>query len=121
MQHTLPSFNRRLGPDVRLRAVTWITILGWVLVVVLFVFLHLARPEVATLFTRMEGIEVRSFWHPVWGKVALNLGWSLLLVATGGVLLNATRMRRRRDHLNTGIVLLLFLATGVTLMLLFAL
>jgi uncharacterized membrane protein len=97
---------RRKGPDLLIRSLRYLALIGWgVMIAALFV-LDRAKPQVETFFERTYGIHLRSCWnldlaHDIFLLLWVGLGISLL-----GLIFNAFRHRRRDDEWRMSLLLL---------------
>lgn len=109
---------RRKDPDLLVRSLRYLALVGWgVMIAALFV-LDKAKPQVETFFERTYGIHLRSQWNLDLARNISLLLWVGLGISLLGLVFNAFRHRRREDEWRMSL-LLLFLASLVGILLYF--
>ncbi len=113
-----PNLERRQGPDFWSRAVRWITVSGWLVMVAGLGAFERARPEPESFFHRLYeeryGMEtpLRHGWDTAWLDWVPVLMLVALVVGFVSVFIGLFRSRRRGDPLRIWSFLLVIAATG---------
>jgi hypothetical protein len=107
-----PRKNRRKGPDWVVQSFHWLSVIGWVLLIVALGLSHMAKPEMNTGLVRYWGIQIRDYWEPTLTGQLIYLLWWCCLVSLCSIVLNQFRLRRATDrqHYNSVALLLIALA-----------
>lgn len=107
-----PRKNRRKGPDWVVQSFHWLSVIGWVLLIVALGLSHMAKPEMNTGLVRYWGIQIRDYWEPTLTGQLIYLLWWCCLVSLCSIVLNQFRLRRATDrqHYNSVALLLITLA-----------
>lgn len=104
--------ERRKGPDIWIRLLSWTGILGWLAMLVAFIILDRAKPRRATFidltYFRQMGIdpEVNNQWNTDLVDYIFYLMSFGLLVSIIGIAINKHRHRRRDDSYRLYLILL---------------
>lgn len=104
--------NRRKGPDWVVQSFHWLSVLGWVVLVIALGLSHLAKPEMRTGLTDYWQIELRDYWEPALTAQLVYLLWWCCAISLCSLLLNQFRLRRQSDRRSYNTILLLVLALG---------
>jgi hypothetical protein len=107
--------ERRKGPDIKVKLLSWLSIAAWVCLIIALVVFHYARPEHDYGVFRYRGIAVRDHW-----VAELQIWFELLMVACASLslitlLINKKVMRRKADRLRYNVVMLLLICITVLL------
>jgi len=87
--------NRRIGPDAIMNIISWISILSWVVLVVIFIILVVTKPSGSSTMAA-----VRSSSGVGWSKSAIyGLLVFLILISVAGIFFNMTRLKRKTDKM----------------------
>ncbi|MCK4950751.1 MAG: hypothetical protein KAS48_02955 [Gammaproteobacteria bacterium] len=104
--------ERRIGPDLWTRALCWVGIAGWMIMLAVYVLLDRAKPErgtfIDTMYFEQLGIPVNvdSRWDMGLVEVVFYLMVLSLCVSIAGLLINATRRKRNDDGFRKYLVVL---------------
>lgn len=100
------SEERRRGPDIWERSLTYLSLAGWLALVISFFVYGRARPQVQTFFDRFQQVHLRTYWDLAWVRPLLWLLVTGLITALFGLVVNSLRHRRRTDEWRVSLVLL---------------
>jgi len=89
--------ERRMGPDVFTQVLTWVSVIGWLTILVAAIFLFLSQPEMSTGFLRYRNISIRETWLQNWVQWAYPFCAVASLASLTGLLLHTQRGRRKTD------------------------
>jgi hypothetical protein len=109
---------RRKGPDLLIRSLRYLALLGWSMMIAALFVLDGAKPQVETFFERTYGIHLRSQWNLDLAHNISLLLWAGLGSSLLGLIFNAFRHRRRDDEWRLSLMLL-FLASLAGILLYF--
>ncbi len=100
--------DRRKGPDLVSRAVTWIAVLGWLLMVIVLIMLDQASPEVENFFQFLDSYNsgIRLTWNETIVGYIFYLMIAGFIMAVSGFLISLYRNRRRSDSVRISLVFL---------------
>ena len=108
--------DRRKGPDLWIRSLRYLALAGWILLIVAFVILDRAKPQVETFFERVYNIHLEQHWDMDLARYLLWLMVVGLLLSFAGLVINARRNRRRTDQWRVSLILLGVISlTGIVL------
>jgi len=104
--------NRRKGPDWMVKTFHWLSVAGWVVLLIALGLTHLAKPEMRTGLTDYWQIELRQYWEPELTAWLIYLLWFCCMFSLCSLVLNQFRLRRSSDRraFNTLLLLLVSLA-----------
>ncbi len=105
-----PRKNRRKGPDWVVLSFHWLSVVGWVILIVALGLSHLAKPEMNSGLVRYWGIQFRDYWEPTLTGQLIYLLWWCCLVSLFSIVLNQFRLRRATDRQQYNSVALLLIA-----------
>ena len=100
------NFGKRRGSDFLTRAITFFVLADWVAIISAFIFLDLAVPQKGTFFAGTWGKNIRPAFYPeklAWVLGLLTLGFLVSLI---GLLINASRHRRKEDYYRKSLIIL---------------
>lgn len=110
MQDFKRPLDRRRKPDIVIRLVHMISLAGWTLVIISSFLTINAKPEQTNMFYKIFNVPVRAYWNTtLLGDVFVLLIF-LFVLSLVGILLNATRQRRKTDKLNKSLIFQAFMA-----------
>lgn len=92
------SHDRRNRTDLWAKALFWLNITAWLLLMVLFLFFHRAQPEFETLFDRFYQLKLRTHWDLQYVYYLVYCIAFSILVCISGLVLSIFRGRRKTDH-----------------------
>lgn len=105
-----PLKNRRKGPDWVVSSFHWLSVIGWVMLIVALGLSHMAKPEMNSGLVRYWGIQIREYWEPTLTGQLIYLLWWCCLVSLCSIILNQFRLRRATDRQQYNSVALLLIA-----------
>lgn len=107
---------RRKGPDLWIRSLRYLALVGWTFLIAALVVLDRAKPQVETFFERVYDIRLQQHWDM---ELARYLLWLMVLglaLSLLGLIINACRKRRRTDQWRLSLIFLgLISLTGIIL------
>lgn len=102
--------NRRKRPDVLLQLLTGFNAAAVISLAAALVIAAIAKPELETFFDRYYNLQLRQTWnHNLVGYIGLMLGMSCL-TSIVGLIINSKRLKRKKDHIHSTIVLSLIIS-----------
>lgn len=105
-----PHADRRKGPDLLIKLLTWSGALsGASLVAALFVT-ALAKPQVETFFDRFYHLKLRRSWDMDLMHYIFLLLLLCLFSSAGGLIINSRRKRRKDDYVRASLVVMLLIS-----------
>jgi len=113
-----PEVDRRKGPDLLVRALTWANAIAAVALVAAFFLTAMAKPEIETFFDRYYQVNLNR--RPGWDMDLMRY-MTILFVVSGltgatGLIINSRRSRRKHDYIRTTLILCLLVSLiGLTL------
>ncbi len=106
--------ERRRGPDIWIRVISFFGVIGWLAMLVAMIIAEKARPEPETVTTRFHNIIVRTTWDMELAAYLFYLMIAGLCISITGLLINARRLKRKNDQLRVNLILLLLISvTGI--------
>jgi len=106
--------DRRRGPDLWIRAISFVGVIGWLAMLAAMIIADKARPEPETVTTRFHNIIMRTTWDM---ELTTYLFYSMiagLFIGIAGLFINARRLKRKNDRLRVNLILLLLISvTGI--------
>ncbi len=106
--------DRRRGPDIILRTVSFVGAAGWAVMVVAMIVVHKARPPLQTVASKSAQVHVRTTWADDLTQVLLYLMFAGLFLSFSGLLFNIRRLRRKDDQVRINLIIMFVLsAAGV--------
>lgn len=100
------NLERRHGPDLLSKVLGYISIAGWLLILIAAVLFFISQPEMDTGLVRYKGIEIRDDWLLGWLRAAYGF---ILLSAVSSIVafvVHRKRSRRTSDQPSTLIIIL---------------
>ena len=104
MQDSHRTIERRQKSDGIIRLVTFVSTLGWLLVILCSGLTIYAKPEQTNLFYEMFNVPVRNYWNYSLLNIVFNLLIILLILSLFGILINALRHRRKTDKIRKSLI-----------------
>lgn len=98
--------ERRRGPDVWLRVLSFVSVFGWLIMLAAMIVFHEARPEPTTVTTRFHDTPVNTTWDRELARYLFYLMVLGFFSSIAGLVINARRMRRRYDQVRVNLVVL---------------
>ena len=112
--------DRRQQIDIWAKALFYLNIAAWVLLLFLFLIFHRAQPEFETLFDRFYQLKLRTEWDMEYIYYLIYCIALSIFICLSGLLLSIFRGRRQTDHkkalIITGTVSLLMLLVSLKLL-----
>lgn len=105
-----PRKNRRKGPDWVVLSFHWLSVVGWVILIVALGLSHMAKPEMNSGLVKYWGIQIRDYWEPTLTGQLIYLLWWCCLVSLCSIILNQFRLRRATDRQQYNSVALFLIA-----------
>jgi len=107
-----PRIERRKGPDLLVRALTWANAIAALALVAAFFLTAMAKPEIETFFDRYYQVNLNR--QPGWDTNLLRY-MSALFVLSGitgltGLIMNSRRSRRKQDYIRITLILCLLVS-----------
>ena len=90
--------ERRRKPDILVRSVMVIAVIGWLSAVAALVMLDRARPVGENFFTRFFDVTVVSSWNTSLLRWAFAAIMASLIASALGLIVSVTRKRRKSDR-----------------------
>lgn len=113
-------FERRKRKDVWAKALYYLNIAAWVLLLFLFLIFHRAQPEFESFFDRFYKLKLRTEWDIEYLYFLLTLIYISIFICLTGLILKLFRGRRQGDHYKaliiTGIVSFLMLTVAILIL-----
>lgn len=108
--------ERRIGPDLWVRALRWIGIAGWMIMLVVYILLDRAKPEygtfIDTMYFEQLGISanIDSRWDMSLVEIIFYLMILSLCISIAGLVINTGRRKRVDDGFRKYLVTLAFIS-----------
>ena len=99
--------DRRKGPDIWIKSLSWIGVVGWLLMLVALAVVEKARPQFETFFDRwFLETNLRTTWDLEFARYFFYLMIVGLGISVVDLAINARRRRRKSDSYRISLVLL---------------
>ena len=108
--------NRRKGPDLWVRALTYLSIGGWGLLILAIFMLDVAAPETETFFHRLFDEGPKPGWNLGLKRAVYVLVFLCQVISAIGIAASRSRMRRKTDKFRWDILGLGLASVGVATM-----
>lgn len=109
--------DRRKKTDIWAKALFYLNIAAWILLLVLFMVFHRAQPEFETVFDRFYRLKLRTYWDLQYINYLIYSVSLSIFICICGLVLSRFRGRRRGDHkkalLITGVISFFMLVTAL--------
>jgi hypothetical protein len=106
-QMTNPQYERRKGPDLWIKLLTWAGLLSCICLVAALFIAAIAKPEAATFFDRFYNLRLRQTWN----LELMRYLFYMLLVCSfssiAGLIINSKRKQRKTDHIRVSLIVML--------------
>jgi hypothetical protein len=97
--------ERRKGPDVLLKAISIITGITWFVILLIFAIVSYAKPQIETrFFNNLFKVPIESEWNKTLLPFAIIMLASCVIICLVGIVINATRHKRRTDRFNKSLI-----------------
>lgn len=100
------SSDRRRGPDIWLKTISWLGVTGWLIMVAAMMVADKAKPPFETVATRFFNVRLRSTWDKelsMWLFCLMCLG---LCMSSVGLAINSRRLSRKDDQLRINLIII---------------
>lgn len=97
--------KRRRGPDLLVKSIQYFATVSWVLILLLFIALSVAKPRMETFFDRWGGGRLSGTWDKTFMGYAFYLMVLLFIICTIGLIANSSRHKRKNDSYNLSLVI----------------
>ena len=104
---TRPSVERREGPDLWIKLLTWSGLLSGASLVATLLITAVAKPEIETFFDRFYDLRLRRTWDLELMQYLFYLLLLCFFSSIGGLIINSKRKRRKHDHTRTSLIVML--------------
>ena len=98
--------ERRKGPDLWVKLLGWLAIVGWFLMFTVLFIIDRAKPEYENMFTKSANIEVRTTWN----QELINYLFYLMIfgfcMSIIGLVINSRRHHRAKDRFRYTLIIL---------------
>lgn len=100
--------ERRRGPDVWIRSLTWLAVSGWILMFFALILAGLAKPESKTVYDHFFSVSrtFRNYWDDRLVRYIYYIMSAGIFISTVGLLINRKRHRRKYDQYRISLILL---------------
>lgn len=98
--------ERRRGPDLWVKSLSWICIAGWLFMVAAMFIFAKAKPQVETFIERHYNIQLRATWDMEVMRYIFYLMLLGLVISAIGLVINIKRHRRQSDEFRISLILL---------------
>ncbi len=98
--------DRRRGPDPWTKALRWLGIFGWFVMIVALYILDRAKPEEENMFTKAAKVSVRKTWNPELINYLFYLMIFGLCISMIGIVINSRRHHRKDDRFKYILIIL---------------
>lgn len=105
-----PYVDRRKGPDLWIRLLTWSGLISGVSLVAVLFITAVAKPEVETFFDRFYNLRLRRSWDMELMQYIFYLLLLCLFCSVGGLIINSRRKRRKEDHTRASLIVMLIIS-----------
>lgn len=99
-------FDRRKGPDVWKKSISWFAVGGWLTMFTALVFFGIAKPHTVTIFKQSLNLKMGRFLVNNLSILLFYFMISGLLLSIGGFYINLKRNRRRDDEYHLSLLIL---------------
>lgn len=87
----------------------WCKWVGYLFLAMAFYFAEAAKPPSNSFFHHLMNKSASKLWNLDLLTLCWFFLWLTLLVSVGGMILNATQLKRKNDHLSVALIVLLIL------------
>ena len=104
--------ERRQGPDIWTRSLSWLGTIGWLMLFVALLLAAKAKPQVETFFDRWYNLRLRTTWDTELAQIVFYLMILGVLLSVAGLFINSRRYRRRDDEVRVSLILMAVVSLG---------
>jgi formate hydrogenlyase subunit 3/multisubunit Na+/H+ antiporter MnhD subunit len=106
--------ERRKGPDIWMKIVSWASIAGWIVLFAIIYILSKAKPQTENFFDKMLNVRLRKTWDIDLAQYAFYLMIFLLIFSFSTFIINIKRHKRKTDRYSPSIILMfIFSVMGI--------
>ena len=98
--------ERRKGPDLLVKLLGWLAIVGWFLMFMVLFIIDRAKPEYENMFTKAANIKVRTSWNQELINYLFYLMIFGLCMSIIGLVINSRRHHRAKDRFRYTLIIL---------------
>ena len=102
--------ERRKGPDIWIKSLTWFGIIGWIFMIVTFIIFHEARPESETSIVGFYQGQLGTEWDTDLVPYFIVLSAFILFLSSFGLFINSQRHNRKNDKYRVSLILLVIIS-----------
>ncbi len=102
-----PQADRREGPDVWIRLLTWSGLLSGASLVAALFITAVAKPEIETFFDRYYDLRLRQTWDMELMQYLFYMLLICMFCSIAGLIINSKRKRRKSDHTRASLIVML--------------
>ncbi|OGO77477.1 MAG: hypothetical protein A2Y23_00590 [Clostridiales bacterium GWB2_37_7] len=104
MQDFKSPIDRRQKSDGIIKLVTFISTIGWILIIICAILVIYARPDQPNMFYKMFNVSTRDYWNYSLLNIMFILLIFLFVLSLIGIMMNAMRQRRKTDKINKSLI-----------------
>lgn len=88
--------EKRIGPDMIMNIISGISVLSWIILAIIFIFLAISNPTSAGLSASRPGLKSAGQWTTtaIYGLLVF-----LIILSVSGILFNMLRLKRKSDKM----------------------
>lgn len=113
-------FDRREGPDVLIKVLDWLSITGWILMLISLIMYEFAKPGYDNVYSRFKSAPPLT---TIWDRGLLTYIFMLLnisfVISITGIIINFRRHRRKNDEYRLSLIILSFVSFFFVVMYIF--
>jgi membrane-bound acyltransferase YfiQ involved in biofilm formation len=98
--------DRRKGPDIWIKSLTWFGIIGWIFMLITMAVFHLARPERDKSISGFLQKRLSGEWDSELVNYFIILSVIILVISTIGLIINSQRLNRKNDRYRMSLIFL---------------
>ena len=106
VDYTKIRLERRKGPDLWVKLLGWLAIVGWFLMFAVLFIIDRAKPEHENMFTKSANIKVRTTWNQELINYIFYLMIFGLCMSIIGLVINSRRHHRAKDRFRYTLIIL---------------
>ncbi len=106
VDYTKMRTERRKGPDLWVKLLGWLAIVGWFLMFMVLFIIDRAKPEYENMFTKAANIKVRTSWNQELINYLFYLMIFGLCMSIIGLVINSRRHHRAKDRFRYTLIIL---------------
>ena len=98
--------DRRMGPDLWTKALRWLGVFGWFVMIVSLYVIDRAKPEDENMFTKAANVSVRTTWNQELIHYLFYILIFGLCISVFGIIINSRRHHRKDDRFKYILIIL---------------